>query len=223
MHSTEAAAMSPRLRFIVYSDYLCPWCYNVDVRLRELAERHRGDVEYEYRSYLLRPHRSESRNLEKFRAYTRSWLKPAADEDAGIFQVWQSDEGPPSHSIPAHLAAKAAAAVSPEAFEAMHQRLLQAYFGENRDISRIWVLEALWQELGLPEAAFEAARGDAYLPRVLAEHNEALEFGATGVPAVRLEGNPAIIVGAHPKELYERWITKSLERLDAEQEAGSDA
>lgn len=128
--------MPPRLRFIVYSDYLCPWCFNVDVRLRELAGRYRDDVEYEYRSYLLRPHRSESRNLEKFRAYTESWRRPAADRDAGEFRVWQGDEGPPSHSIPAHLAAKAAAAVSAEAFEAMHERLLRAYFSENRDISR---------------------------------------------------------------------------------------
>lgn len=208
--------MAPRLRFIVYSDYLCPWCYNVDVRLRDLAERYRDDVEYEFRSYLLRPHHKESRNLEKFRRYTESWLRPAADDDAGTFQVWQSDEGPPTHSIPAQLAAKAAAAVSPEAFEAMHARLLRAYFGENQDISREWVLEALWRELGLPAEGFARARGDEFLPQVLGEHNEALEFGATGVPAVRLDGNPAIIVGAHPKELYERWIVKSLDRLDEE-------
>ncbi len=213
--------MAPRLRFVVYSDYLCPWCYNVDVRLRDLAERYRDDVAYEYRSYLLRPHYKESRNLEKFRRYTESWLRPAADDDAGTFRVWASDEGPPTHSIPAHLAAKAAAAVSPEAFEAMHDRLLRAYFGENQDISRPWVLEALWHELGLPAEGFERAKTDEFLPRVLAEHNEALEVGATGVPAVRLDGNPAIIVGAHPKELYERWIVKSLERLDAEATAGA--
>jgi predicted DsbA family dithiol-disulfide isomerase len=212
--------MPPRLRFVVYSDYLCPWCYNVDVRLQELAERYRGDVVYEYRSYLLRPHYQESRNLEKFRRYTESWLRPAADDDAGTFRVWQSDEGPPTHSIPAHLAAKAAAAVSPEAFEQMHERLLRAYFAENRDISREWVLEALWNELGLPAEGFARAKGDEFLPRVLSEHNEALEFGATGVPAVRLEGNPAIIVGAHPKALYERWIEKGLERLEADSGSG---
>lgn len=208
--------MAPRLRFVVYSDYLCPWCYNVDVRLRALADRYREDVVYEFRSYLLRPHVQESRNLEKFRRYTESWLRPAADEDAGTFRVWQSDEGPPTHSIPAHLAAKAAAAVSPEAFDAMHERLLRAYFGESQDISRPWVLEALWRELGLPLEGFERATSDEFLPLVLKEHNEALEVGATGVPAVRLEGNPAIIVGAHPKALYERWIEKSLARLDSE-------
>ena len=208
--------MVPKLRFIVYSDYLCPWCYVVDVRLRALAERYGDDVVYEHRSYLLRPQHQESRNLEKFRRYTESWRRPAAEPDAPRFQVWQTDEGPPTHSIPAHLAAKAAAAVSPEAFALMHERLLRAYFGENQDISREWVLEALWHELGLPGDGFERARSDEFLPEVLAEHNEAMEVGATGVPAVRLDGNPAIIVGAHPQELYERWIVKSLARLEEE-------
>jgi predicted DsbA family dithiol-disulfide isomerase len=213
--------MTEKLHFVVYSDYLCPWCYLVDVRLWALAERYRDDVVYEHRAYLLRPHHEESRNLEKFRRYTESWKRPAAEPDAPHFQVWQSDEGPPTHSIPAHLAAKAAAAVSPEAFVAMHERLLRAYFGESQDISRPWVLEALWQELGLPPEAFERARTDELLPQVVGEHNEALEMGATGVPAIRLAGNPAIIVGAHPQELYERWIAKSLERRASEEGAGA--
>ena len=34
----------------------------------------------------------------------------------------------------------------------------------------------------------------------------------TGVPAVRLVGNDAVIVGAHPFELYQRWVTRTLER-----------
>jgi hypothetical protein len=29
---------------------------------------------------------------------------------------------------------------------------------------------------------------------------------------VRLEGNPAVIVGAHPIDLYRRWVDRSLER-----------
>ena len=33
--------MSP-VRFIVYSDYLCPWCYNASVRLRRLESEYEG-------------------------------------------------------------------------------------------------------------------------------------------------------------------------------------
>jgi predicted DsbA family dithiol-disulfide isomerase len=53
------------------------------------------------------------------------------------------------------------------------------------------------------------------LDEVLADHREALDCGATGVPAVRLAGNPAVIVGAHPLDLYRRWVDRSLERLAA--------
>ena len=84
--------MAPRLRFVVYSDYLCPWCYNVDVRLKDLAARYADDVEYVYKSYLLRPHYKESRNLEKFRAYTQSWLRPAADADEAAEEGRAADD-----------------------------------------------------------------------------------------------------------------------------------
>ena len=214
--------MTP-LRFIVYSDYLCPWCYNASVRLRGIEAEYAGAVEFDWRSYLLRPERREHANpaaaLEKFRLYTESWLRPAAESDSGRFQVWSSDEGPPSHSVPAHVVSKAAKRLGPEAFSSMHDRLMEAYFGENRDISRMEVLRALWGELELPGEVFDGidgtdgSEGSELLDEVLADHREALDCGATGVPAVRLEGNPAVIVGAHPVELYRRWVDRSLDRL----------
>ena len=74
----------PPLRFIVNSDYLCPWCYNASVRLRGLEAAYGGRVELDWRAYLLRPDpRSPSdpqAALEKFRRYTRSWERPAAED-----------------------------------------------------------------------------------------------------------------------------------------------
>ena len=43
------------MRLIVYSDYLCPWCYNASVRLRSLEEEMGADLDLVWRSYLLRP------------------------------------------------------------------------------------------------------------------------------------------------------------------------
>jgi len=213
------------LRFIVYSDYLCPWCFNASVRLRRVEAEYAGQVELEWKSYLLRPeprvHSDREAALAKFRRYTDSWLRPAAEEDGGQFRVWASDEGPPSHSIPAHRVAKAARRVGPEAFSAMHERLLQAYFVENRDISQSETLRSLWDELALPGPAFEVAEGSEILDEVLADHREALDSGATGVPSVRLAGNPAVIVGAHPIDLYRRWVDRSLERLQKGQAPAS--
>lgn len=200
------------VRLVAYSDYLCPWCYNASVRLERLAEE-RPDVQVDWRSYLLRPRPpSAPRDLEAFRTYTESWRRPAAEEDGGRFRVWQGDEGPPSHSVPAHLVAKAAAAVGPEAFRRMHARLLRAYFEENRDISADATLRALWDELGLPPEAFARREDPALLRAVLAEHEEALRFGATGVPALRAADNDTVVTGALPMATYRRFAERLRER-----------
>jgi len=200
-----------RIRLVAYSDYLCPWCYNASVRLERLAAEDPG-VEVEWRSYLLRPRPSAPRDLERFRAYTESWQRPAAEEDAGRFRTWQGDEGPPSHSLPPHGVAKAAAQVGPDAFRRMHARLLRAYFEENRDISADATLRALWDELGLPAEGFARRSDPELLRRVLEEHDEALRFGASGVPSVRAADSDAVITGALPLAMYRRFVERLRER-----------
>jgi predicted DsbA family dithiol-disulfide isomerase len=212
--------MSATLQFVVYSDYLCPWCANASLRLHQVAEEYAGRASFEWKSYLLRPQprrpaaneMERERQLEKFRRYAESWRRPAAEEDAYDFRIWEGDSTPPTHSIPAQLVAKAAARVGPDAFSRMHERLLRAYFHENRDISDDAELAELWRELGLPPERLADAADPALRREVLADHEEALALGATGVPAVRLVGNDAVIVGAHPVELYRRWIERSFER-----------
>jgi predicted DsbA family dithiol-disulfide isomerase len=88
---------------------------------------------------------------------------------------------------------------------------MRAYFKENRDISDNEVLLELWLDVGLEGADFAAVRDPELLQAVIDDHNEALACGATGVPAVRLEDNPAVIVGAHPIDRYRSWIDRILE------------
>jgi predicted DsbA family dithiol-disulfide isomerase len=185
------------------------------VRLRRIEEEFAGQVELSWRSFLLRPDPSPGRDLEKFRAYTRSWRRIGAEDDAGDFTEWSTDAGPPSHSIPPHRLAKAAARLGEAAFRRMHEGLMRAYFCENRDITDDATQRALWQELELPAEGLALRDDPAILAEILAEHREALDRGATGVPAIRLESNDAVIVGAHPVELYRRWVTRTLARREA--------
>ncbi len=203
-------------RLVVWSDYLCPWCYNASVRLSRLQQELGAALEIEWRAFLLRPEprpaADREAELHRFVRYTQSWLRPAAEPDAGTFRVWESSEGPPSHSVPAHLAAKAARRLGPAAFAALHPLLLRAYFAESRDISARPTLEALWGEAGLPAADFAACDDPALLREVRAEHADALERGANGVPAAQLAGQDAVLVGALPLETYRRWVVRHLER-----------
>ena len=202
--------MDAPVRLIVWSDYLCPWCYVAATRLHRLREEFGDQVELEWRSYLLRPRPDPARTLEQFRTYTQSWARPAAEPDAPPFRVWESDAGPPSHSMPPHLVAKAAATLGSDAFERVHARLLQAYFGENRDITDAGTLLGLWDEVGLPVEEFRRAGDQALVEAVVREHNQAVEIGLTGVPAVQVAGTDIPLPGALPYESYRRWVARVL-------------
>jgi predicted DsbA family dithiol-disulfide isomerase len=185
------------------------------VRLRRLERELGGRIEIVWKSYLLRPTPDGSRDMEKFRAYTQGWARPAAEPDAGTFRPWQTDAPPPSHSLPPQLVARAAAALDRAAFESMHERLFHAYFAENRDITDRATLRTLWEDIGLPEARFELCDDPAVREAVLADHREAIELGVHGVPAVRIEPNLVATVGAHSLDQYRRWFLKQLAALDA--------
>jgi predicted DsbA family dithiol-disulfide isomerase len=180
------------------------------VRLRRLEEEFGDALCIDRKSFLLRPRPDPTRTLEKFRAYTQSWLRAAADPEGGEFRVWESDAGPPSHSIPPHLVAKAAATFGAEAFRRMEERLFHAYFAENRDITDLETLRALWHEAGLPADAIARAGDRALLDAVIAEHNEAVAAGVDGVPAVRMVGREGMVLGAQPLAVYRRWIERAL-------------
>jgi predicted DsbA family dithiol-disulfide isomerase len=181
-------------------------------RLRRIEQEFGDAVRVEWRAFLLRPSPEPGRTLARFREYTQSWLRPAAEADAPPFRVWSSDEGPPSHSVPAHLVAKAAAALGPEAFRTVHDRLLRAYFNESRDITDRETLHQLWDELGLAPSGFAVADAPATLGAVLDDHRDALARGVTGVPSVMMVGNDVPMLGAMPFETYRRWVARALGR-----------
>jgi predicted DsbA family dithiol-disulfide isomerase len=189
------------------------------VRLRRLEVELGGRIELVWKSYLLRPDPGP-RDLEEFRAYTRKWARPAAEPDAGTFRPWEGDAGPPTHSLPPHLVARAAAELDRGAFDSMHERLFHAYFAENRDITDRATLRRLWNDIGLPDDRFELCDERALREAVLADHREAIELGVHGVPAVRIEPNPVATVGAHSLDQYRRWFLKRL--AAAEEEPGAD-
>jgi predicted DsbA family dithiol-disulfide isomerase len=200
------------VRLVVYSDFLCPWCWNAATRLAAVQAELGEGLVLDWRSYLLRPRPRERTpgDLDRFHAYTQGWLRVAEDEPRAPFTPWASDAGPPSHSLPAHVVAKAAAALAPESGARMRDRLFRAYFTESRDISDRATLRALWSEAGLPDEAFATSEEPAFARQVLADHEEAQGYGATGVPAVRLADQDFVLVGAQPEAVYLRWLRRAL-------------
>ena len=164
-----------------------------------------GELELVWKSFLLRPYPS-ARPLEAFRAYTESWLRPAAQDDGGRFRPWATDEAPPSHSVPPQIAVKAAQRFG--AFDRFHLAVMDAYFYANRNVTERRTLLDIAVECGLDANEFlTALDDDALLRAVIDEHNEAIELGVTGVPAVVAPGG-LVIPGAQDRAFYRRLVKK---------------
>ena len=86
--------------------------------------------------------------------------------------------------------------------EPLHDRLMDAYWTEGRNIGDPDELRALAAEVGVenPDAAFEA---DEYRQRVDDSTTQAHSFGVTGVPGFLLDRR-LLVLGAQPRDVFEQ-------------------
>jgi predicted DsbA family dithiol-disulfide isomerase len=94
--------------------------------------------------------------------------------------------------------------------EPVHDRLMDAYWSEGRNIGDSETLRALAAQAGL-EDADEVFDGDAYADRVSASTAQAQRLGIHAIPAFVLDSK-LLILGAQPQEVFEQ----ALARLDAD-------
>src|SRR5262245_30829175 len=193
--------MSEPVRLDVFSDYLCPWCYNAAVRLWEVADVYGDRVSVHWRAFPLIPDRQPGRRATEKTRQGRQ--RVAAEEPRALFVVPEIDTELPSSSVPAQTAAKCARAQGDVAFDRFHRGLFVAHFRDNLDISRRGVLWTLARESGLDIDRFEAdwASGQAY-EAVLHDCAEgAAWFGVSALPTVIFDEKLSL-VGAVPAERY---------------------
>jgi predicted DsbA family dithiol-disulfide isomerase len=94
----------------------------------------------------------------------------------------------------------------------VHDRLMQAYWEEARDIGDPGEVLDLAVEAGLDaKEAAEVIAGDAYRQPVLVSTARAQSIGITGIPAFLLDRR-LLVLGAQPQEVFERAIAQ----LDAD-------
>jgi predicted DsbA family dithiol-disulfide isomerase len=196
--------MTAPIRLDVFSDYLCPWCYNAAVRLRDVQQAYGDRVRVHWRTFPLIPGEQPGRRVtDKTREGRR---RVSAEEPRAGFVPPEIDTPLPSSSIPALTAAKCAERQGEASFERFHERLFTAHFRDNLDISCHEVLRGLIREIGLDLARFEADyAGEAY-EAVLRDCAEgAAWFGVSGLPTVILNEKLSL-VGAVPTERYHMLI-----------------
>ncbi len=94
------------------------------------------------------------------------------------------------------------------AFEALHSRLFDAYWGRGRDIGDQRVLVEEGRAVGLDEAEIVDAFENAdYSGRIQSQTRAAIEIGVTGVPAWLIDER-RLVPGAQPHALFEQVMAR---------------
>ncbi len=207
--SQTGTSQQPRMApdIVVYSDYLCPWCYVAAFRLEQVETEYQAAVNIKWKSFILRLDDCAPRYSVQFINQGR---KRAALEEPGLkFNPWPEARPLPASSLPALKAAKAAQAQGQATFRCLHQLLFRAYFEENLDISRNDVLIELAHRAGLDLAEFGSAlEAEATRHQVVEEHKEAIiRHSINGVPTV-LFGGSIPLTGAVPVQMYRQAIDR---------------
>ncbi len=194
-------------RLVVYSDYVCPFCYLATPALARLREQDGIDVEA--RPFELRPAPA-----------------PLPDPRApGLIAAWEGTVLPLAAAaglemrLPALRArtrkAHEAAAFARERqrFQPMHDALFRAVFLEGRDIGRIDVLVAIGVAAGLDRTELALALGlDSYADAVARDEQAAAAADIVAVPAFVAGGE--VMEGLLPYEVLRDWLRDVTDRSE---------
>ncbi len=175
------------LEVVIWSDYLCPWCYLNQERARRLEVVH--GIKVRWMPYELHPDVPVGgRSIVS--VYGKGDAK-RAQTSLQRFVEMAKNEGlpfrPPSRVLPtrmAHLLATHVAAVEPERFADLHHRLFDAVWVSDLDITDLEVMTGLAGAVGAdPVAAAEAVVAETHADDLARSREEAMENGVVGVPA----------------------------------------
>ena len=181
------------MRVEVWSDVVCPWCYVGKRRLETALERfpHRDQVEVVWRSFQLDPTVPEGEThptlpalaakygveVEQMRENMRGLEETAAAE--GL--EYHLADGISGNTLLAHELLHLAAEHGKR--NELKERLLHAYFEEQRSVFDVESLVPLAVEVGLEEAEVREALTDRRFRHAVSEDSAtAIELGARGVP-----------------------------------------
>jgi predicted DsbA family dithiol-disulfide isomerase len=192
----------------VYSDYLCPWCCVLAVRLRRVKEEYGESASITWKSRPLMVGDVPGRQISPHSVASRM---RAGLEEEGLFNPWDENQPYPSSSMPAQVASKSALLQGEEAFERFHTAVFQAFFRDCRDISESEILFSLAANAGLDMEKFDTdSKSDKRRQEVMADVEEVRsQYEGWGVP-LTVVGGRIPIEGAAPTAVYSRAVAVCL-------------
>jgi predicted DsbA family dithiol-disulfide isomerase len=196
------------IRIIVWSDYVCPFCYLERPVLDRIKAELGDHVEIDWRAFELRPEPTPTLDPDGeylHRVWNQS-IYPMAEQRGMMLRL------PPvqPYSRKAHEAAEFAREQG--MLDEMNHALFKAFFQEGRDLASPDILIEVGQGVGLdPKALRDALENGRYTSRVVEDERLAQEIGISGVPALVISaGQQAYLLsGAQPYETVKDVIARA--------------
>lgn len=173
------------LRVTVFSDYICPFCYVGDARLDKLRRHFDLDVEWVF--FEIHPDNPpEGKPVSELGYPPGQWAQMMANLEA-MATAENLPLAPRTFTTNSHgalLLAEAAKDLDDETFRALHKKLFEAYFVEQKNIGDPEVLRDIAAGVGMPgEIVDNAWQNDELERRLKDQQMRAAMLGVHGVPA----------------------------------------
>ncbi|NLY19956.1 MAG: DsbA family oxidoreductase [Tissierellia bacterium] len=208
------------MNITIFSDFACPFCYIGKSRLSRVMKENYPDIEFDikYVSYQLQPELEsngkpyldnivEQRHITKSQAMEifHSINEFAVEENL----VLDLEKMVLANTFNAHRLHKYAAYNKLE--NEVYDRIMEAYFGNGKDISDFQVLTEIAVSAGLPEEeAREVLEMNTYADEVFFDKMDIEKGSITSVPLF-IFGNKYVVTGAQSEEIFIDVIKTTLE------------
>ncbi len=184
----------------VFTDYVCPWCYLGDNRVKTLKQNY--DIIVRLVHFPLHPDTpAEGRAREDFKARNTRMQ--------GLMEAEGLPYSVRSHTYNSRLAQEIGTwAEAQSGGNAIHDKFFEAYFVDCRNIGDVDVIIDIVKSVGLDEQQARAVLAERrFKDAVDADWEKSRSYGVTGVPTFFSNGKG--LVGAQPYEALERFMTEA--------------
>jgi len=174
----------PLLKVTVFSDYICPFCYIGELRLKHLREHY--DLRVNWCAIEIHPETDPEGEPVTVLGYDSDrWLSMMAslNEMAAEEGVTLKEHNFTTNSRSALLLAEAAKRLGRDVFYPVHQSLFEAFFVEGLNIGDRGILKNLALEAGMSDSQILSAWDEKTSSEMLQQYRKAaLELGVQATP-----------------------------------------
>jgi predicted DsbA family dithiol-disulfide isomerase len=207
--------MADPIELEVFTDYVCPWCYLGDNRVKKLKREYNITVKVTH--FPLHPETpAEGKSLADLFGRGPEELKARHEQMQGLMDAEGLPYSQRSHTYNSRLAQEIGKwAETQPGGEAIHDKFFEAYFVERRNVGDVEVIIDVVRAAGLDEAEARAVIADRRFKEAVDEDwAKSRAIGVTGVPTFVSYGKG--VVGAQPYEVLEQLMAA----VGAEKRAG---